>query len=681
MLITSDDQTKLELKWMPQTRQLLGQAGLTFNNMIAPHPNCCPARAQILTGQYAQNNGVRTNSPPWGGHEGFDPTTALPVWLQEAGYRTGFIGKYMHGYDETDGIEPGWDQWKPIVGTLSDYRSFLQYDNGKLVQFGETDYYTDVVAQQSADLVTEFSGTGEPFFLWSSFIAPHGTCQGNTEADCSGPPPAADRHAEPARGRDAARRLTSPSFNEPDVTDKRKDIQEAAPVDPAAQQTSSPSACGRSPRWTRRSPASWPPWRPQARSTTRSIMFTSDNGYLFGEHRLVGKNVPYEESLRVPLVMRGPEIPAGRAPQADVAMVDLAPTIAELANAEPMVEIDGRSLLGYAVKDRRQRDRGLLLQAGSKGKDEETAWKWRGVRTKRYTLVRWQGPRFVELYDRTHRPVPARPTSRWTRTTAACARAGGLPRHAPGLRRRDVPHAGARPAGAEPSRHLALIPSSRIVEVLIGDVAVAEAAAGAIPTDGDPDGVADEAVDEVDVEIRSEHARGDAVAQQGEPDVARLGAALGEVAEPFEAAEVVGLVLEDRDLRGMLVDRLEREPHDPVELGAGVVVGGQHVVVRREQLVLEGGEDLVDHRLLGVEVVVEAAAEDAGRLGDVADRGVLESLVGEEPGGDLQQLAAPASGRGGVGDCHPRGSPGRGSRGRPSTRSARMLRWISSLPP
>ena len=148
VLITSDDQTKVELKWMPQTRRLLGKAGLTFNNMIAPHPNCCPARAQILSGEYAHNNGVRTNSPPWGGHEGFDPTTALPLWLQAAGYRTGFIGKYMHGYDETDSIEPGWDQWKPIVGILSDYRSFLQYDNGQLVQFGETDYYTDVVAQQ-----------------------------------------------------------------------------------------------------------------------------------------------------------------------------------------------------------------------------------------------------------------------------------------------------------------------------------------------------------------------------------------------------------------------------------------------------------------------------------------------------------------------------------------------------
>lgn len=403
VLITADDQTKLELKWMPQTRQLLGKTGLTFNNMIAPHPNCCPARAQILSGQYAHNNGVRTNSPPWGGHEGFDPATALPVWLQQAGYRTGFIGKYMHGYDEADGIEPGWDQWKPIVGTLSDYTSFLQYDNGRLVQFAETDYYTDVVGQQAAALVSDFSSAGEPFFLWSSFIAPHGTCQGNSEADCSGPPPAAARHAG-ILGDVALPSLTARSFNEEDLSDKPRDVQELLPVDPAGQQTLFTQRLRTLAALDEAVAGIVASLEAAGTLDDTVIMFTSDNGYLFGEHRLIGKNVPYEESLRVPLVMRGPEIPAGEHRRQTVAMVDLAPTIAELADATPMVDIDGRSLLGYAVHDRRQRDRGLLIQAGSKGKDEKTAWRWRGVRTKRYTLVRWQRPRFVELYDRTTDP-------------------------------------------------------------------------------------------------------------------------------------------------------------------------------------------------------------------------------------------------------------------------------------
>ncbi len=403
VLITSDDQTKVELKWMPQTRQLLGRAGLTFKNMISPHPNCCPARAQILTGQYAHNNGVRMNSPPWGGHEGFDPRTALPAWLQEAGYRTGFIGKYMHGYDETDNIEPGWDQWKPIVGTLSDYSSFLQYDNGRLVQFAETDYYTDVVAQQSADMLTDFSSTPEPFFLWSSFIAPHGTCQGSTEADCSGPPPASARHAG-LSAEVALPSLSLPSFNEPDATDKRRDIQAAPPVDPAAQQVLFTQRLRTLAALDEAIAGIIASLAAAGTLDETVIMFTSDNGYLFGEHRLVGKNVPYEEAIRVPLVMRGPQIPVGERRPQTVSITDLAPTIAELADASPMVEIDGRSLLGHAVMDWRQRDRGLLIQAGSGGADELTAWRWRGVRTKRYTFVRWQGPRFLELYDRTADP-------------------------------------------------------------------------------------------------------------------------------------------------------------------------------------------------------------------------------------------------------------------------------------
>lgn len=399
VLITADDQTARELQWLPQTRQLLGRAGLRFTNMIAPHPNCCPARAQILTGQYAHNNNVRTNSPPWGGHEGFEPRTALPVWLQEAGYRTGFVGKYLHGYDDADGIEPGWDEWKPIIGTLSDYRSFLQYDNGELVQFGPEDYHTDTVAQQAADMVTGFSRTPEPFFVWSSFIAPHGTCQGNPEPDCSGPPPAADRHAG-LLGDVELPSLRSPAFNERDVSDKHKEVKRSPRADAAAQQTLFTQRLRTLAALDEAIAGIVAALEAAGTLEETVIMFTSDNGYLFGEHRLVGKNVPYEEAIRVPLLIRGPELPAGERRRQIVSMTDLAPTIAELADARPMVELDGRSLLGYAVKNVRQRDRGLLLQAGSRARDEAKAWKWRGVRTRRYTLVRWRKPRLVELTDR-----------------------------------------------------------------------------------------------------------------------------------------------------------------------------------------------------------------------------------------------------------------------------------------
>jgi N-acetylglucosamine-6-sulfatase len=402
VLITSDDQTAVELRWMPRTRRLLGDAGLTFDRMVAPHPNCCPARAQILSGQYAQNNGVRTNSAPWGGHQGFEPETALPVWLQRAGYATGFIGKYMHGYDQTDGIEPGWDRWRPVVGVLSDYRSFVQYKDGELVQLGEEDYHTDVVARQSRELVSELGGGDKPFFLWSSFIAPHGTCQGSSEADCSGPPPAADRHAD-ILGDVRLPSLDSPSFNERDVSDKPR-TSRGPKVSARAQQRLFTQRIRTLAALDEGVAGIVEELERIGELEDTVLMFTSDNGYLFGEHRLVGKNVPYEEAIRVPLLMRGPGIPADERRSQTVAMIDLAPTIAELAGATPQRDVDGISILPYATDDRRQRDRALLLQAGSKGKVERRAWKYRAVRTDRYTLVRWKVPKFRELYDRRRDP-------------------------------------------------------------------------------------------------------------------------------------------------------------------------------------------------------------------------------------------------------------------------------------
>lgn len=398
VLITADDQTLMEMRWLPQTRRLLGRAGVTFSRMVAPHPNCCPSRVQILTGQYAHNNGVRTNSPPWGGHEGFDPSNALPVWLQRAGYATAFVGKYLHGYDQDDGPEVGWDRWRPIVGVLSDYQSFLQYDDGELVQFGPEDYYTDVVAEQSRQLVRDLHAGDRPFFLWSSFLAPHGTCRGSSERTCSGPPPAADRHAD-ILGDVRLPVLDSPSFNERDVSDKPPDSLDA-PVSPSEQQHLFTQRIRTLAALDEAVVGIVAELELTGELANTVLLFTSDNGYLFGEHRITEKNVPYEEAVRVPLLVRGPGIPAGERRSQTVAMIDLAPTIARLAGATPRRRIDGIDLAPYLLADRPQRDRALLLQAGSRARVESRAWNYRALRTDRYTLVRWQSPRFWELYDR-----------------------------------------------------------------------------------------------------------------------------------------------------------------------------------------------------------------------------------------------------------------------------------------
>ncbi|GAB6987116.1 hypothetical protein JCM10369A_36410 [Nocardioides pyridinolyticus] len=305
---------------------MLGRAGVTFTDMVAPHPNCSPSRAQMLTGQYAHNNGVRTNAPPWGGHESLDPSAALPVWLHAAGYSTAFVGKYLHGYDEDDGPEPGWDRWRPIVGLQSpdgdrgvglpgDYHSFVQYAAGELVRFGPEDYHTDTVAQQAKDLVGDLSAGDPPSFLWSSFIAPHGTCDGGSSRTCSAPPPPADRHADILEDV-ALPSLDSPSFNERDVSDKPPAIRRR-PVSPQEQQHLFTQRIRTLAALDEAVAGIVAELERTGELDDTVVLFTSDNGYLFGEHRLTGKNVPYEEALGVPLLVRGPGIPRGGAAPPD----------------------------------------------------------------------------------------------------------------------------------------------------------------------------------------------------------------------------------------------------------------------------------------------------------------------------------------------------------------------------
>jgi arylsulfatase A-like enzyme len=402
VLITTDDQTLAELRWMPQTRRLLGDAGVRFTDFLANHPLCCPSRAQILTGQYAQNNHVLTNGPRWGGYDRFEPATALPVWLQNAGYTTGLVGKYLNLYDETDGPEVGWDRWNPTVDGLYTYVGFTQYDGAALTTPGG--HQTDHVSDWSADFIAQQAPAAEPFFLWSSYVAPHSVCYSGQERLCSEPPVPEDEDAhrfsqvwppfldDPAydRGTRKRERPTLDGQGRPDLVEQvelfRARLRSLAGVDRAVARTvGALSAVGV--------------------LDETVVIFTSDNGYLFGEHRFSGKDVPFDEALRVPLLVRGPDVSPGAVATTPAAGVDLAPTIAELAGATPMVAVDGRSLVPAFAGGRTARDRTVLVQGGVTGPDElNRVWAYRGVRTKRYTYVRYTRNGGIELYDRRRDP-------------------------------------------------------------------------------------------------------------------------------------------------------------------------------------------------------------------------------------------------------------------------------------
>lgn len=397
VLISTDDQALSDMRWMPRTRRWLGREGITFRNMISPHPLCCPARAEILTGQFAQNNGVHTNGGPYGGLGALrDPDNTIADWLQRSGYLAGMTGKYLNQYDATQGVPSGWDFWNVATTNEFGYRRFAMYGNGN-PRFHFREYSSDVIRDDSVRLVEDWSEADQPFFIWASYYAPHGIC--GESAGCANPPVPAGRHAD-LYPRVKAPSVGKPSFDERDVSDKPGEIRKRGKVGAKAathlhrQRIRSLAAVDQG------VDATFHALERTGELDETVVLFTSDNGYLVGEHRFRGKVLPYEEALRVPLLVRGPGIPAGEVRRQTVTTVDLAPTILDLAGVEPGRVVDGRSVLPFVADASAVRpDSDILIQAGGRPDKTPTPWWYRGVRNERWTLVVWRDTGFVELYD------------------------------------------------------------------------------------------------------------------------------------------------------------------------------------------------------------------------------------------------------------------------------------------
>src|SRR5829696_5871671 len=178
VVIMTDDQTLEQMRVLTKTRQLIGDQGTTFRNFYCSFPLCAPSRATFLTGQYAHNHGVLSNSPPNGGYTALNHNNTLPLWLQDAGYFTGHIGKYLNGYGRDTAptlVPPGWTDWQGLVDN-STYK-FYNYtinDNGTLVNYGETeaDYQTDVLTNRAVATIDE-AVLDQPFFLSVAPVSPH----------------------------------------------------------------------------------------------------------------------------------------------------------------------------------------------------------------------------------------------------------------------------------------------------------------------------------------------------------------------------------------------------------------------------------------------------------------------------------------------------------------------------
>lgn len=344
ILVLTDDLDAKSITYMPQLKAQLADQGLTFASYFVTTALCCPSRSSILRGQYVHNHQVFTNTPPGGGFGKFyglgHEQSTVATWLHAAGYRTGLMGKYLNGYPDRSAptyVPPGWDEWdSPVRGGAYGNFNYTMNENGRLVEYGNRpdDYLTDVLARKAADFVRTSSQDERSFFLYLATYAPHA------------PATPAPRHQSAFAGVRAPR---PPSFNETDVSDKPAWVrnrpgltdEEVARIDAQYRQRL------RSLLAVDDLLAHLVDVLRQTGQLDRTyIFFTSDNGYHMGEHRLTpGKNTAYEEDIRVPLVVRGPGVPAGRTIEQLALNIDLAPTFAALAGTTTPTFVDGRSLV------------------------------------------------------------------------------------------------------------------------------------------------------------------------------------------------------------------------------------------------------------------------------------------------------------------------------------------------
>ena len=401
VFILTDDQRWDELQYMPDVQSLLQAHGVTFPNGFVSNPLCCPARATILTGLYSGNDGVWTNkAKDHGGYETFhqlgEENHTVATVLHDDGYYTGLIGKYLNGYNRNDAtwVPPGWDSWNAL--TDFDYFGPTESVDGTYTQYSQSQYQTDILGQQAVSFI-DGAPSGQPLFLYWAVHAPHLPST-----------PAPQDQGTLARSLQPWRPA---SYDEADVSDKPWYVQ-------------------RAPLWSASKEAHWDRVREDmyeslidvdrwvgsivsalqadGRLSNTLIVFTSDNGFLLGEHRRTGKVVPYEESLRVPWIVRwdAADLPEAGGTDGHLMLnTDFAGTFADVAGTT-MGQTDGLDFANLAASPSTYPWRtDFLIEHGgtTDAKGDARGITYCGVRSTGYMYTQyWNG--FEELYDLTNDP-------------------------------------------------------------------------------------------------------------------------------------------------------------------------------------------------------------------------------------------------------------------------------------
>ncbi len=344
-IFTDDLDSKLNtIDYMQSLQKLMVDRGVNVENFLITDPVCCPSRTTVLRGQYSHSHQVFNNTPPNGGFIKFKETgladSTIGSWMQSAGYRTALMGKFLNAYPYSNDrkyVPPGWSEWvshaKNIPYNGYDY---VLNENGVLVEYPpkQVNYFTDVLNRKANDFIERAAKDKIPFFLYLAPVAPHV------------PSTPAARHLDMFPD---VRVPITPSFNEEDVSDKPGATRFNPPLTDANVLTLSQKYRERilaMQAVDEMIAALINTLDENSLLENTYIIFSSDNGFHLGQHRLFqGKSTLYEEDIVVPFIVRGPGIPEGKTISGALSgNVDITATIAEWAGIVPPSFVEGRSL-------------------------------------------------------------------------------------------------------------------------------------------------------------------------------------------------------------------------------------------------------------------------------------------------------------------------------------------------
>jgi N-acetylglucosamine-6-sulfatase len=427
VFILTDDLDYSLMPYMPNVNALIKDEGASFTHFDVEQSSCCPSRASILSGLYAHNHGVIGNVWPEGGYDRWKETKQdddLPVWLDQAGYRSAMLGKYFNEYPFHPGshlsneqkqqlrefVPPGWESWaSPVQGNAYAQDHYKLNVDGHVDPEFHTDYLDSFLGQRAIDLVDgddgfDFAHGGQ--FIYYASYSPH--------TPYASPDALHDQFSDVQYPR-------TPDFDEADVSDKFGLTRHRKPLTAADEATIDETFRERI-RSVQTLDANVAKLvqalADQDALDDTYIIFTSDNGYHMGNHRReIGKYTQFQNDVSVPFYIRGPGIAPGSTYDDVAGNIDIAPTIAEIAGAST-AQVDGVSLLsrlhGGPPLTRRYYLLGRALTptnaTSATGLEEPTdpdgendrssqLNDFTGVTNGRYKLIRFTHLPHEELYD------------------------------------------------------------------------------------------------------------------------------------------------------------------------------------------------------------------------------------------------------------------------------------------